>query len=970
MRTYRRGIGRLTVAFVLGVVVTVLVLVGLGALALGEPRSGTPAITDTLSIDGQNVLCGGSQDQHTAVTANDGDTLVVAVLAGATTNATIIYGDDHTGFTEINYHGDQNVQIWYLTNAQNIYGGSTTVWANLTANTYSSLNVFALKSSIGSYVLPDGFGTPLTDTTTTTLYTQVPSSHSGDIFLGFAWTTTATASPSFTVGASPSQTLEQNCEIYSSNPYNYGSAVIPATTVGVDAGYDLFLNESSVYASSPASTMDGISFYEGSPPLSASASASPSTDVVAGTSVIFTGTATGGTSPYTWDWQFGDGGSSTAQNPSHAFPIAAIWVVWLFVNDSAGGHATATVTIYPPMGGTGFSPPHEWGNLLGYDPTSGYVISSGGVITGVQNQGIGTAFTYAYYGWGWENISSAQTDLPGPSRTVFGTEQISTPWGVLINDAEGTSGGDPYSPCDTHTYIFSNSSWTTLAPQLHPSCRGSQDWAYDTTRGWILELGGEGSGSTITDCGAGNCLPVEQYDHTTNNWTDILNRSTVANGIPANECGGASAYIPPAGAVLLLGAGVCNGPDVANDMWVESGTGQGSNWTEIRDCGQLLNQSSCSAGADTTYWNPEYGECLAWDPADGYAVTFGGTSQPYTGSTWSGSSFTEAYTYSISYTAGTGWAGWNVANITATAGIPAQVAQGVESSAGCAWDPAIGGLVYYGGFYDRNLIGGETLIFLNGTWHDQGAMTAISGWVHDSSGSPVSGDVVTLLGHGQSKAHAITATTDSSGYYRFAALANQSYFLNATGVGSGGAGTNVTAETWWTWQNLTVPAATGVPGTLVAWAHQYPTVGVATTFNATVTGGTQHFTFHWQFGDGGSSNYANPTHTYNATGSLVATVWANASSVPTSLSKAFPVDVLYGGCGSGCGNGGSGGGGGGGSGGGGSGGGGCGQILCKPPPPAQQPSVSSWTTSDTLLLLLVLAAAVVVLYLVARRFGG
>ena len=457
--------------------------------------------------------------------------------------------------------------------------------------------------------------------------------------------------------------------MYSANPYNYGSTVVSTSTVGVDSGYDLFLNESSVFAASPPSTMNGISFREAAPPLAATATASPSTGVVGGVSVTFNGSASGGTSPYTWDWQFGDGTRSVLQDPIHAFPSTQVWTVHLFVNDSASGHAMASTTIYPPMGGTGFSPPHSWGNLLGYDPTSGYMISSGGVITGVQNVGIGTAFTYAYYGYGWQNISSPQTDLPGPARTVFGTEQISTPWGVLLNDAEGVQGGNPYLPCDTHTYIFSNSSWTTLAPQLHPSCRGSQDWAYDSTRGWVLELGGEGSGSTITDCAAGNCLPVELYDHATNNWTDILNRSTVANGVPANECGGASAYIPPAGAVLLLGAGVCNGPDVANDMWVESGTGQGANWTEIRDCGQILNQSACAAGSGTpTYWNPEYGECLAWDPADGYAVSFGGTSQPVAGGSW-----TEAYTYKITYAAGTGWSGWNVANITSTAEIPSQV---------------------------------------------------------------------------------------------------------------------------------------------------------------------------------------------------------------------------------------------------------------------------------------------------------
>jgi PKD repeat protein len=90
-------------------------------------------------------------------------------------------------------------------------------------------------------------------------------------------------------------------------------------------------------------------------PLTASASAIPTSGQVPLT-VNFTGTASGGTPPYSYSWNFGDGSAtSTAQNPSHSYNTAGTYTATLTAKDSSSPQKTASSSVSitaSPIAGT------------------------------------------------------------------------------------------------------------------------------------------------------------------------------------------------------------------------------------------------------------------------------------------------------------------------------------------------------------------------------------------------------------------------------------------------------------------------------------------------------------------------------------------------------------------------------------------------------------------------------------------
>jgi len=89
--------------------------------------------------------------------------------------------------------------------------------------------------------------------------------------------------------------------------------------------------------------------------LTASFSANPQQGIGNYTTFTFTNASSGGTPPYTYQWQFGDSNTSTLQNPTHVYASAGNYTVSLTVIDSSLGGATSTQTktgyimVYAPL---------------------------------------------------------------------------------------------------------------------------------------------------------------------------------------------------------------------------------------------------------------------------------------------------------------------------------------------------------------------------------------------------------------------------------------------------------------------------------------------------------------------------------------------------------------------------------------------------------------------------------------------
>src|SRR3989475_712608 len=80
------------------------------------------------------------------------------------------------------------------------------------------------------------------------------------------------------------------------------------------------------------------------PPLSASFTFLPS-NPTSGTAVAFTAVASGGTAPYSYSWNYGDGATSTSQSPSHTYANPGSFTVSLSATDSLGTVASKSLSI-------------------------------------------------------------------------------------------------------------------------------------------------------------------------------------------------------------------------------------------------------------------------------------------------------------------------------------------------------------------------------------------------------------------------------------------------------------------------------------------------------------------------------------------------------------------------------------------------------------------------------------------------
>jgi len=175
-------------------------------------------------------------------------------------------------------------------------------------------------------------------------------------------------------------------------------------------------------------------FSSSATPLSASFTWSPTSPQV-GQQVTFTASASGGTSPYTFSWTFGDGSSATGSIATHTYASSGTFTVNLTAQDSGSPQQTATsqqlVTVT--------SAPSPLTATFTYNPTSPVVgqtvtfaaSASGGTTPysftwnlGDSSSGTGSSITHAYQSAGTFTVTLAVKDSSAPQQSATSQQSV------------------------------------------------------------------------------------------------------------------------------------------------------------------------------------------------------------------------------------------------------------------------------------------------------------------------------------------------------------------------------------------------------------------------------------------------------------------------------------------------------------------------------------------------------------------
>ena len=171
------------------------------------------------------------------------------------------------------------------------------------------------------------------------------------------------------------------------------------------------------------------------PSLTASFTESLSNSVV-GQTVSFTGSASGGTAPYNYAWNFGDSSTGSGSSASHVYQTAGVYTVVLTVTDAAGHvvSATNTVTVTLPLSASFTYSPSNPAPLTNIQFTA---TATGGTAPynyswdfGDGTTGTGAAATHSYLLPGTYTVTLTVVDANGLTTTAATTVTVAISLGL------------------------------------------------------------------------------------------------------------------------------------------------------------------------------------------------------------------------------------------------------------------------------------------------------------------------------------------------------------------------------------------------------------------------------------------------------------------------------------------------------------------------------------------------------------
>jgi len=121
-----------------------------------------------------------------------------------------------------------------------------------------------------------------------------------------------------------------------------------STTIDVDIDLEksvLYVPQGGVYKLLPVISRINIEYGDGDDDDDFEANAGDDYKGTLGELIDFNVSAWGGVEPYSWNWDFGDGNSSTDQNTTHAYSSGGDYEVLFTVTDDTGAIATDEIEI-------------------------------------------------------------------------------------------------------------------------------------------------------------------------------------------------------------------------------------------------------------------------------------------------------------------------------------------------------------------------------------------------------------------------------------------------------------------------------------------------------------------------------------------------------------------------------------------------------------------------------------------------
>jgi hypothetical protein len=293
----------------------------------------------------------------------------------------------------------------------------------------------------------------------------------------------------------------------------------------------------------------------------------------------------------------------------------------------ANGSANGCTTTCPA------SPPPRAANTVAYDGATGEVMLFGG---------LGSSFTPLNDTWAWDGTTWTQvadaadagctttcTDSP-PARaaSMMTYDPASNQLVVFGGDADG---GDVNN---NDTWTWDGTSWSQVADSSDPGCttscigsppaRSGGAMAYDPAIGKVVLFGGLGDATNDT----------WTWDGTS--WTQVADGgdpgcTTTCTDSPPPTISGAMAFDVPANQLIMFGGGEYNG----NATWNFDGT----TWTQLDDGTDAGCTDACTSSPP-----PRSGAGMEYDPAVQAVVLFGGLNN-FTNVndtwTWDGTAWTQ-----------------------------------------------------------------------------------------------------------------------------------------------------------------------------------------------------------------------------------------------------------------------------------------------------------------------------------------